>query len=105
MNVFVQSVLASSATTLALLAMVGWLTREVIKTRLTASVKHVFEKEIEAVKAENREREALLQAELKAQDTRLHADLRKKELQLQVLQSGVLTTRATRQSVASQPVV
>ena len=95
---FIISTLASSAVAALLLIALVWLARTAIAVRLRASVQFEFNQKLEATKADFKEREIALQGELKAQDTRLQAELRSKEQQLQLLQSGVLTARASRQA-------
>lgn len=84
---FLQDTASTVAVSTALVALMAWLARSLIAERLKASVKHEFDEKLEAVKADGREREARLQAELRGRDQ-----------QLQLLQSGVLSAHASRQA-------
>ena len=54
-------------------AVIGWLLRSWIATRLTHSVRHEYDKKIEAIRSELRQKEAALNAELVQQRDRLSA--------------------------------
>ena len=101
LTTYLENVLSTTLTSTVLLAAVAWLGRSLIYERLKGGIQHEFNEKLEIVKAEAKERDARLSAELKAQDTRLQADLRGRDQQLQLLQSGVLTARASRQSAPS----
>lgn len=73
-------------TTTALFAAALWLGRNVISTRLTKSVEHEFNTKLESVRAQMRESEERLKAELRAKETEIAA-----------LRSGALTALASRQ--------
>ncbi|QPF75972.1 hypothetical protein G8A07_25660 [Roseateles sp. DAIF2] len=90
--------MSSAAVSTVLVAVLAWLARTIIYERLKAGVQHEFNEKLETIRAEAKQRETLLQAELKAQDTRLQAELRNRDQQLQLLQSGVLSARASRQA-------
>jgi len=77
--------LPSIATT-SVLALVLWLSRKLIETRLTKSVEHEFNTKMEALRAEFRTKEELLKA-----------DLRSKETEIAALRSGAMTAMASRQ--------
>jgi hypothetical protein len=70
----------------ALLLMVGWLFRQMIVTRLRASVKHEFDSKL-----------AELSSQLAQRGEMVKADLRSKEAQLDALRSGALSALASRQ--------
>ncbi len=74
----------SSATLIVVLA---WLCRELIATRLKASVQHEFDQGLEALRADFRKSEELLKA-----------DLRAKESQITALQTGALSGMVSRQA-------
>jgi hypothetical protein len=73
-------------TTSGLLAMALWLARNLIITRLTSSVQHEFNTKLETIRAQLRESEE-----------RLRADLRAKEAEIATLRSGAITAMASRQ--------
>lgn len=73
--------------TTSLLAIILWLFRSLISTRLTASVQHEFDGKIETLKTEYRKREESFKA-----------DLRSKETQIEALRSGALSGLVSRQS-------
>jgi hypothetical protein len=75
-----------SLTTTALFAAALWLGRNVISTRLTKSVEHEFNTKLESVRAQIRESEERLKAELRA-----------KEAEIAALRSGALTALSSRQ--------
>lgn len=75
-----------SLTPTALFATALWFGRNVISTRLTKSVEHEFNTKIESVRAQMRESEERLKAELRAKETEIAA-----------LRSGALTALASRQ--------
>lgn len=68
------------------LVIVLWLSKKLIATRLTASVKHEYDEEIEKLKATLRQNEEFLKAELRA-----------RELQIEALSSGALSNVGARQ--------
>ena len=71
----------------SLLAVVLWLSKKLIATRLTASVKHEYDERIENLRTSLRQNEESFRAELRA-----------KESQIEALRSGALSNIATRQS-------
>jgi hypothetical protein len=73
-------------TTSALLAAALWFGRNLISTRLTKSVEHEFNAKLEILRAQVRESEE-----------RLKAELRVKEAEIAALRSGALTALASRQ--------
>ena len=75
-----------SLATSALLAAALWLGRNLISTRLTKSVAHEFNTKLETLRAQMREGEE-----------RLKAELRVKEAEIVALRSGALTALASRQ--------
>jgi hypothetical protein len=95
---FLYYTLSSAVVSATLVSALAWLARTLIYERLKAGVQHEFNERLEAVRADAKERETRLQAELKVQDTRLQAELRSRDQQLQLLQSGVLSARASRQA-------
>lgn len=68
------------------LAVILWLGRNLIANRLTKSVEHEFDRKLEVIKAEQRRSEEHLKGEIRA-----------KESQIVALQSGALTSMASRQ--------
>ncbi len=80
---WVLSALSSSI----LILVVGWLCRQLIATRLKASVQHEFDQKLEAIRTDLR----------KSEET-FKADLRAKEDQIAALQSGALAGMASRQA-------
>lgn len=77
---------APSLITTALFALVLWLARKLIATRLAKSVEHEFNAKLEAIRAEFHEKEELLKA-----------DLRLKESEIADLRSGAMSAMASRQ--------
>lgn len=75
-----------SITTTALLALVLWLGRNLIATRLTKSVEHEFNARLESLRSEIRKNEELFKA-----------DLRSKETEIATLRGGAITAMASRQ--------
>lgn len=75
-----------SITTTSALAIVLWLGRNVIKTRLLKSVEHEFNTKLEAIRSEFRQQEEVLKA-----------DLRSKETDIAALRSGAMNAMASRQ--------
>jgi len=73
--------------TTSLLAVVLWLLRSVISTRLRASVQHEFDQKVETLKAN-----------LRKSEESFRADLRFKESQIEALRSGALSGLASRQA-------
>ena len=73
------------------LAVVLWLGRNLIATRLTKSVEHEFNKKLEEQKADQRRSEE-----------HLKSDLRAKESQIVALQSGALIAMASRQQAVDK---
>lgn len=73
--------------TTSFLAIVIWLSRNLIITRLTSSVRHEYDKKLENIKTEFRRNEELLKADLSA-----------KASQIEALRTGVLTGVTTRQA-------
>lgn len=72
--------------TTGILALVLWLSRNLIKTRLTASVGHEFDEKLERVRTELRQGEE-----------RLRADLRAREAEIVALRGGAMSALASRQ--------
>lgn len=77
--------------TTALLALVLWLLRNLVITRLTNSVSHEYDKKIENLKTALRESEEAFKSELKA-----------KESQIDALRSGALSGVVTKQTALYQ---
>jgi len=80
--------LLSTGSTATLLGLVAFLARNLILTRLKASVQHEFNEKLEN-----------LRAELRKSEESFKADLRGKETQIEVLRSGALSGLVTRQEV------
>jgi len=72
--------LLSTVSTAALLGLVAFLARNLILTRLKASVQHEFDRKLET-----------LGADLHKSEESFKADLRAKETQIEVLRSGALS--------------
>lgn len=72
--------LLSTVSTAALLGLVAFLARNLILTRLKASVQHEFDRKLET-----------LRADLHKSEESFKADLRAKETQIEVLRSGALS--------------
>lgn len=70
-----------------LIATLGWLARNLILTRLKATVQHEFDGKLEA-----------LRTDLRKSEESFRADLRAKETDIQVLRSGALSGMASRQA-------
>jgi len=79
-------VLVSSTTTTIIIALIVWLSKNLILTRLTNSVAHEFDSKLEAVRSEFRNNEEAFKA-----------DLRAKEVEIAALRGGAMTTMANRQ--------
>lgn len=77
----------AALSTTSFLAVVLWLSRNLIITRLTSSVRHEYDKKIENLKAELRHNEEILKADLNA-----------KASQIEALRSGVLSGVTNRQA-------
>lgn len=75
-----------SITMTAILAILLWLSRNLITTRLTKSVQHEFDTKLELLRDELRKNEELFKADLHA-----------KETEIAVLRSGAMTAMASRQ--------
>lgn len=75
-----------SIVTTGLLAFALWLGRKLIATRLVKSVEHEFDTKLETIRAEFREKEELLKA-----------DLQSKQTEITDLRSGAMTAMASRQ--------
>lgn len=73
--------------TAGLVALVLWLARNLILTRLTKSVQHEFDNKLEE-----------LRANLRKSEETFKADLRSKESQIEVLRSGALAGLVSRQA-------
>jgi hypothetical protein len=84
---FIALILASTASSTVLMLALGWLSREVISTRLKASVEHEFNAKFFAIQSDQRAKEEAYKAEL-----------RQKETVIQALQGGALSALATRQA-------
>lgn len=65
----------------------AWLSKNLIITRLTNSVRHEFDEKLEAIKTDNRKSEEAFKAELQS-----------KESQIQALRSGALSGLVSRQA-------
>lgn len=78
-------------TTTGLLAAALWLARNLISTRLTRSVEHEFNRKLESLRSEHRQREDLLRAELQARATEIEA-----------LRTGALSNMSGRQAAADK---
>lgn len=76
----------STFSTTLLLAALAWLLRNLIKTRLTASVQYEFNEKLES-----------LRTDLRKSEESFKADLRAKETQIEVLRSGALSGLESRQ--------
>lgn len=74
--------------TTSLFSLIIWLSRNLIITRLTTSVRHEYDEKIEEIKSKLRKNEEELKAELKI-----------KEIQIQALQNGALSGISNRQIV------
>ncbi len=79
--------LLSTVSTTALLGLAAFLVRNLILTRLKASVQHEFDTKLET-----------LRADLRKSEESFKADLRAKEIQIEVLRSGALSGLASRQA-------
>lgn len=71
----------------SLLALILWLSKNLIITRLTNAVKHEYDEKIEKIKTELKHSEELFKSELKA-----------KESQIEALRNGALSNLSGRQS-------
>ena len=78
--------LASTSATTTLILILAWLCRQMIATRLKASVQHDFDQKLEAIRTDFRKSEELLKS-----------DLRAKENQIATMQSGALSGLVSRQ--------
>lgn len=74
-------------TTTSALAIIVWLAREAITTRLTKSVQHEFDRKL-----------AVIRSDLTASEERLKATLREREAELSALRGGALSSLASRQA-------
>jgi len=79
--------LLSTVSTASLLGLAAFLARNLILTRLKASVQHEFNAKLEA-----------LRTDLRKSEESFKADLRAKETQIEVLRSGALSGLASRQA-------
>lgn len=77
----------STLSTTSLVAILAWLSRQLIVTRLKASVQNEFNEKLET-----------LRADLRKSEEAFKADLRAKEAKIVTLQSGALTVLASRQA-------
>lgn len=75
-----------SISTTAILALLLWLARNLIATRLTKSVQHEFDTKLESLRTELRKNEEVFRT-----------DLRAKETEIAILRSGAMTAMASRQ--------
>ena len=82
-----MTALLASFSTAMLIGLLVWLARNLITTRLVASVKHEFDEKLEAV-----------QANFRLAEERLRADLRGKDAEIASLRAGALAALANRQS-------
>jgi hypothetical protein len=78
-------------TTTGALAVVLWLCRQLISTRLTRSVQHEFDNKLESIRAE-----------LRTSEERLRAQLREKEAEIAALRGGALSALASRQAAVDK---
>lgn len=83
--------LGSTVSSASLVMFVGWLLRNLILTRLKASVQHEFDKKLEFAKSERRT----------AEDA-FRADLRAKEAQIEALRGSALSAMAARQAAVDK---
>lgn len=77
-----------AVSTTSLLAFAVWLMRSIIATRLTKSVQHEFDSKLE-----------VLRTQLRKSEESFKADLRAKEVQIELLRSGAISGLASRQAV------
>jgi hypothetical protein len=86
MNEIIMEWLPAISTT-SLFSLILWLSRNLIITRLTNSVRHEYDKKIEDIRSDLRKKEEGIISELKI-----------KEIQIQALQSGALSGVSNRQA-------
>jgi hypothetical protein len=84
---FILVSLVSTLSSSVLLLVLGWLFRELIRTRLKASVEHEFNAQLSEIQSRQRTSEEAFKA-----------DLRQKETVIQALQGGALSALASRQA-------
>lgn len=84
---FLDWVLSTGSTT-GLIGALAWLSRNLIETRLRASVQHEFNEKLET-----------LRADLRKSEERFKSDLRAKESEIEALRSGALSGLISRQVV------
>jgi len=77
----------STFSTTGLITLLAWLFRQIILTRLKASVQHEFDEKLET-----------LRADLRKSEESFKADLRAKETEIDALRSGALSGLASRQA-------
>lgn len=77
-----------AVSTTSLLAFAAWLMRSIIATRLTKSVQHEFDSKLEVIRTQ-----------LRKSEESFKADLRAKEVQIELLRSGAISGLASRQAV------
>ena len=80
-----------AVTTMSLLTVALWLGRNLILNRLAKSVEHEFDAKLET-----------LRAQLRDSEERLKADLRARETEIAVLRSGAMTAMTSRQVALDQ---
>jgi hypothetical protein len=79
--------LLSTVSSTGLLVIIGWLSRNLILTRLKASVQHEFDAKL-----------VTLRADLRKGEESFKADLRSKDAQIEGLRNGALSALASRQA-------
>lgn len=80
-----------AATTTAIFGAILWFARSLIRAYVTQSVKHDYDKRLQGV-----------QAELRASEERLKAQLREREAEIAALRGGALSILASRQTAVDQ---
>ncbi|OIR03277.1 hypothetical protein GALL_145490 [mine drainage metagenome] len=81
-----ETITAAVLSNVIVLALVGWLGKNLIATRLTNSVKHEFDAKLETLKSELKDKEEAFKADLKA-----------KEVEITSLRSGAMSAMSSRQ--------
>jgi len=88
---FAAHILATSIVSTALVTLLAWLAKNLISTRLTATVKHEFDEKIERVRAD-----------LRANEQRLADELRDRAATIATLQGQAFAALAARRSGVEQ---
>lgn len=83
----IPDLVLSTLSTTVLLSLLAWFSRQIIVTRLRASVQHEFDEKLE-----------MLRADLRRSEESFKADLRSKEAQIETLRSGALSGLVSRQA-------